>query len=265
MAQLVALLVLGGMLLPPVRQVLVGVGLFAVGGAGLVGIVALGVFLIRRSGRKLSYSATGGANLEVTVSRPLSVRGETTQEPAPTTSTAELIEQLRSIDWFQFEKLVGLVYRKLGYTATRRGGANPDGGIDLVIEKDGQKIAVQCKHWKNWNVDVKAVREFLGALTDAGIENGIFITLCGYSGEGKQLAEKHGIEIINEVGLAKMLEGTNARFDPETLEILHDARKFCPKCEQEMILRTAKKGRNSGQNFWGCSAYPRCRFTLPCK
>jgi ssDNA-binding Zn-finger/Zn-ribbon topoisomerase 1 len=62
-----------------------------------------------------------------------------------------------------------------------------------------------------------------------------------------------------------MLEGTNARFDPEALEILRDARKFCPKCEQEMILRTAKKGRNSGQNFWGCSAYPRCRFTLPCK
>src|SRR5208337_3457620 len=109
----------------------------------------------------------------------------------------------------------------------------------------------------------KAVREFLGALTDAGIRKGIFITLRGYSGEAKQLAEKHGIEILNEVGLAKILEDTDARFDPETIAILKDTQKFCPKCESEMVLRTAKRGAGAGQTFWGCSAYPRCRFTLP--
>ncbi len=26
-----------------------------------------------------------------------------------------------------------------------------------------------------------------------------------------------------------------------------------------MVLRTAKKGRTAGQQFWGCSAYPDCR------
>lgn len=103
----------------------------------------------------------------------------------------------------------------------------------------------------------------LGVLTDAGIQKGIFVTLNGYTGEAKQLAEKHGIEIVNEVGLARMLEQTDARFDPETLAILRDTRKFCPKCEREMVLRTATKGRGSGQQFWGCSAYPKCRFTMP--
>src|SRR5690606_21707774 len=120
--------------------------------------------------------------------------------------------QLRTIDWFQFEKLVALVYRKLGYTVSRRGGANPDEGIDIVIEKDCQSSAVQCKQWKTWNVGVKAVREFLGALTDSGIHKGIFVTLCGYTGDAKQLAEKHGIEIVNETALAKMIEATDARF-----------------------------------------------------
>ena len=62
-----------------------------------------------------------------------------------TQTTEELIKQLRAIDWFQFEKLVELVYLKLGYPVARKGGANPDGGIDLIIEKDGQTIAVQCK------------------------------------------------------------------------------------------------------------------------
>ena len=48
--------------------------------------------------------------------------------------------------------------------------------------------------------------------------------------DAKQLAEKHGIEIVNEVGLANMVDDTGARFDPEAQAILTDTRKFCPKC-----------------------------------
>ena len=41
--------------------------------------------------------------------------------------------------------------------------------------------------------------------------------------------------------------------DPET------SSKQCPKCNSKMVLRTAKKGSNAGNKFWGCSQYPRCR------
>lgn len=33
----------------------------------------------------------------------------------------------------------------------------------------------------------------------------------------------------------------------------------CPKCGQAMVLRTIKKGENVGQQFWGCSQFPKCR------
>lgn len=33
----------------------------------------------------------------------------------------------------------------------------------------------------------------------------------------------------------------------------------CPKCSKPMVLRTAKTGKNAGQQFWGCSAYPDCK------
>lgn len=36
----------------------------------------------------------------------------------------------------------------------------------------------------------------------------------------------------------------------------------CPKCGSKMILRTAKSGGNAGGQFWGCSAFPRCRSVL---
>lgn len=39
--------------------------------------------------------------------------------------------------------------------------------------------------------------------------------------------------------------------------------KTCPKCGSKMVLRTAKRGANAGNQFWGCSAYPTCRSTRP--
>ncbi len=33
----------------------------------------------------------------------------------------------------------------------------------------------------------------------------------------------------------------------------------CPRCGSAMVLRTASKGANAGNRFWGCSNYPNCR------
>lgn len=39
----------------------------------------------------------------------------------------------------------------------------------------------------------------------------------------------------------------------------------CPRCKSSMVLRTAKKGANAGNQFFGCSCYPRCKGTRPFK
>lgn len=38
---------------------------------------------------------------------------------------------------------------------------------------------------------------------------------------------------------------------------------ICPRCGNPLVLRTATRGRNSGGRFWGCSAFPKCRYTKP--
>lgn len=40
-----------------------------------------------------------------------------------------------------------------------------------------------------------------------------------------------------------------------------DDTPVCPKCGSEMRLRTARRGKNAGSQFWGCSTYPRCKGT----
>lgn len=36
----------------------------------------------------------------------------------------------------------------------------------------------------------------------------------------------------------------------------------CPLCGKKLVLRIAKKGKRAGEQFWGCSNYPKCRFTM---
>ena len=38
---------------------------------------------------------------------------------------------------------------------------------------------------------------------------------------------------------------------------------LCPLCGKPMIKRVAKKGINSGREFWSCSGYPECNGTRP--
>lgn len=259
--QFAALITAAAIFIPGVRQFVQGAVLLGSVMAGLVLVAGL-VFLLMRK-HKLEESRLQAAFSSRTAlpfpPQPQAVVPRSSRASLP---PPDLLAQLHTIDWFQFEKVVETLYQKLGYQVTRRGGANPDGGIDLILEQNGQRTAIQCKHWNARKVSVGNIREFLGALTHAGIERGIFITLRGYTTEARQLAQEHGIEFLDESGLAKLLDQADARFDPELIATLQDPQKFCPKCESKMVLRTARKGPNAGGKFWGCSRYPKCGYIL---
>lgn len=44
--------------------------------------------------------------------------------------------------------------------------------------------------------------------------------------------------------------------------VAKDEGQACPKCGSQMVIRTAKRGERAGQDFWACSAYPKCRTIL---
>lgn len=37
------------------------------------------------------------------------------------------------------------------------------------------------------------------------------------------------------------------------------AERRCPKCGNALVIRTRRTGANVGQQFWGCSTFPKCR------
>lgn len=54
---------------------------------------------------------------------------------------------------------------------------------------------------------------------------------------------------------------TNRQHVKHVREIIEEKSdiKSCSKCGSVMVLREATKGKNAGNDFWGCSAFPKCR------
>jgi ssDNA-binding Zn-finger/Zn-ribbon topoisomerase 1 len=42
---------------------------------------------------------------------------------------------------------------------------------------------------------------------------------------------------------------------------MNDHHQLCPECGDRLVLRTARRGANAGNQFYGCNDYPRCRYT----
>lgn len=49
----------------------------------------------------------------------------------------------------------------------------------------------------------------------------------------------------------------------QTIMVEKQNQQNCPKCGSAMVLRETKNGVNAGKQFWGCSAFPRCRELQP--
>ena len=173
-------------------------------------------------------------------------------------------EAIRELGWDEFEELVEAHYRSLGFSVRRTGGAGPDGGVDVRFTKaSGETYLVQCKQWAR-PIGVKVVRELLGVVTAENATGGIVVTAGSFTPEAKEFVDGVAVQLIDGDQLQDMLDdlptqrATSAEDDDSTVP------NACPRCGSALVLRTARRGRNHGSRFYGCSSFPQCRFTQPC-
>lgn len=60
--------------------------------------------------------------------------------------------------------------------------------------------------------------------------------------------------------LVQKLQPLTNKSEAEKQQHIDDIKEKCPFCGSELVLRRGKYGQ-----FWGCSAYPKCKFTRPLK
>jgi len=169
---------------------------------------------------------------------------------------------LNQLSWKEFEVLVGEAYRNKGYKVIENAsGTVADGGIDLIVEKEGFTSIVQCKHWKQ-KIPVKTIREMYGVMVAESADEVKIITSSNFTKEAIAFAKGKPIELVTGQKLLALIGIDNIKaMESSPVEKKELLNNYCPKCEGTLIKRVAKQGKYKGNQFLGCSNYPSCRYT----
>lgn len=170
-------------------------------------------------------------------------------------SDRDLLHWLRVMKPSEFENYITDLFSRLGYK-TQAVGQSHDGGIDVIAEKDGVTNYIQCKKFITSQVPVGAVRDFYGALADhLANGQGYFITTNKFTLEAREFAKDKPIELIDGFELIRYIRMAKKDDKPNAMPVSQPSRS-CSKCGGKLVERTGKFG-----TFYGCSNYPKCKYT----
>jgi restriction system protein len=177
------------------------------------------------------------------------------------------LDSLRAMNWKQFELLVGEAFRRQGHRVEETGLGGADGGIDLILRKDGKTTLVQCKQWRSQRVDVKVVREMYGLLAHHGANAVQIVSVGDYTDDARRFALGKPIELVTGDSLLALVRNVQTTHAPAPVSAATPAPDptqvrlpECPKCGAAMLRR---ENRRTHEVFWGCPKYPECRGTRP--
>lgn len=175
--------------------------------------------------------------------------------PAPGWTSDAIFAALGVIDWHQFERFCAALLRTEGYDVARLGTVQPDGGVELLAEKDGERLLVQCKHWRTRVVKENAIHGLLASMAQFSATRGVVFALHGGITPATRFAEKHGISLVDGAELAARAV---AHLTPQQLdEILNPELHHCAHCEAPMALH-----EGTYRSVWGGTTCPQCRATM---
>ena len=126
---------------------------------------------------------------------------------------SEVLERLRTVEPSEFEHIIAELLEKLEYGSIGDGtirvtGRTGDGGIDGVCAMDRlgmYKALFQAKRWTK-QVDPGEVRDFIGALHNKRVEQGIFATTSDFTQQARDEARQSGnVKLIDGKELAKIM------------------------------------------------------------
>jgi restriction system protein len=113
-------------------------------------------------------------------------------------------ENVSKLSWRQVQHLLGEAYRRRGY------GVRPvtsDVPADFVLDKDGEKTVVNCKHWQVWEVGEHPLRELYGYTTGLGAKGAVMVTTGRFSQRAIGFADSHNLRLIDGRGIRELVTG----------------------------------------------------------
>ena len=191
------------------------------------------------------------------------------------------LESIRDLPWRRFEELVAEAFRRDGFAVIENVHAGADGGVDIRLRRGGETYLVQCKNWRRRSIGVATVREMFGVLVAESARE-VFVVCSGtFTADAVRFAKGKPIHLVDGDMLMEMvvrvrgddsnavhassapqepLDATARGQEPDGPESTHPGAPRCPSCGGNLVVRTARKGKNAGRRFWGCETFPKCHF-----
>lgn len=110
----------------------------------------------------------------------------------------ELLEKLKIMDPYYFEKVILILLKKMGYGDFIETTKSADGGIDGIINEDKlglDKIYIQAKRFTENKVREKDIRNFIGAMS-GDTNKGVFVTTSLFDKGAEEKAKNAHHKII---------------------------------------------------------------------
>jgi restriction system protein len=125
----------------------------------------------------------------------------------------ELLEKLKGIDPYYFQKVILILLKKMGYGDFTETSKSGDGGIDGIINEDKlglDKIYIQAKRYEDNKVREKDIRNFIGAMS-GDTTKGVFVTTSDFDKGAIQKAHDahHTIILIDGRKLVDLMHQFN--------------------------------------------------------
>jgi restriction system protein len=134
---------------------------------------------------------------------------------------SELLDRLKNIDPYNFEKVILILLKKMGYGDFTETSKSGDGGIDGIINEDKlglDKIYIQAKRYEENKVREKDIRNFIGAMS-GDTTKGVFVTTSDFDKGALQKAHDahHTIILIDGKKLVDLMHQYNVGVQIKTI------------------------------------------------
>ena len=137
---------------------------------------------------------------------------------------------------FEFEEYIGRLFQEFDFSViiTKK---SHDFGCDVVLEKNGDRIAIQTKRSTD-KVSLKAVQEIVASLKKYDARIGVVISNAKFTKSARQLAKINDVVMINRNALLRLID----------LAKMDKTRRIISLCQKQVRI-TDSKLNLSGKNF----------------
>lgn len=160
----------------------------------------------------------------------------------------------RSVQFFTSIRLDGTVYRRIDNITLEYRGQTTQ--IDHVFVSQFGVFVVETKNMSGWIFG----NEDHAQWTHKG---GLVTYIRSFTTPVLSMQEVEALVWkIEQARLPATRETARKHVDSLKEQVRNiSVGKPCPRCGAQLVLRTSKNGKQPGNQFLGCSGYPKCRFT----